>query len=70
MKTYWEGNYGLVLKVEYQEDSKEWWIFDESKNYKYSYFWKQKTKPTGRTLRKRLQYCYYEARSYFEWNRL
>ncbi len=68
--SYWEGDYSLDLVVEYCDLGDGWWIYDKSKNYKYSYLWKQNTKPTGRALRKRLQWCYTDARNYFDWNRM
>lgn len=70
MGRYFDGDYDLDLQVEYKPKDNLWYIVDKSENYPYSYFWKQRTKPVGKDLRERLSYCYYEARNYFEWDRM
>lgn len=67
MSKFWDGDYSLDLQLKYMEQHSEWWLYDVSMNYKYSYIWKWKVKPTKNMLRVIKRFSYLEARSHFDW---
>lgn len=62
----------LQLKYFYIDKRRGWmWtVVDVSGNWQYYTFYKYKDKPCEKELRKRKQYCYFEARNTFYWERM
>ena len=67
MSKFWDGDYSLDLQLKYMEQHHEWWLYDASMNYKYSYIWKWDVKPTKNMLRMIKRFSYLEARGNFAW---